>query len=241
MRILHLKVDIESLEQRALGVPQREARVFKVDIGRDLVALRGDEFALELEQVVRGRHADAEADLLVAQGFLGEEDRLLGRLHALDVTTGAEMFGGPKEVTGSFPGIGDNSSNGRVIFDPAQYKERAALLLLNGVVYTTWASHCDNRPYTGWVMGYDQTTLAQTSVLNVVPNGSSGAIWMSDTGPSADSAGNIYLLDANGDFGSTLNASGFPSNGNYGCPISPMAAETCGICRSGQVKTGTST
>jgi outer membrane protein assembly factor BamB len=138
------------------------------------------------------------------------------RLHALDVTTGAEMFGGPKEVTGSFPGIGDNSSNGRVIFDPAQYKERAALLLLNGVVYTTWASHCDNRPYTGWVMGYAQTTLAQTSVLNVVPNGSSGAIWMSDTGPSADSAGNIYLLDANGDFGTTLNASGFPSNGNYG-------------------------
>ena len=127
------------------------------------------------------------------------------RLHALDVTTGAEMFGGPKNIQASFPGTGDNSSNGNVIFDPAQYKERAALLLLNGVVYTTWASHCDIRPYTGWIMGYDQTTLAQTSVLNVVPNGSEGAIWMADTGPAADSAGNIYLLDANGDFGTTLN------------------------------------
>jgi hypothetical protein len=61
------------------------------------------------------------------------------RLHALDVTTGAEMFGGPKNITASFPGAGDNSSNGNAIFDPAQYKERAALLLLNGVVYTTWA------------------------------------------------------------------------------------------------------
>jgi hypothetical protein len=138
------------------------------------------------------------------------------RLHALDVTTGAEMFGGPRNITASFPGAGDNSSNGSVIFDPAQYKERAALLLLNGVVYTTWASHCDIRPYNGWVMGYNQATLSQTTVLNVVPNGSEGAIWMADTGPAADSSGNIYLLDANGDFGTTLNPSGFPSNGNYG-------------------------
>ena len=110
------------------------------------------------------------------------------RLHALDVTTGAEMFSGPKNITALFPGTGDNNSNGNVIFDPAQYKERAGLLLLNGVVYTTWASHCDIRPYTGWIMGYDQTTLAQTSVLNVVPNGSGGAIWMADTAPAADSA-----------------------------------------------------
>jgi hypothetical protein len=138
------------------------------------------------------------------------------RLHALDVTTGAEMFGGPRNITASFPGAGDNSSNGNVIFDPAQYKERAALLLLNGVVYTTWASHCDIRPYNGWIMGYNQTTLAQTTVLNIVPNGSEGAIWMADTGPAADGSGNIYVLDANGDFGNTLNAGGFPSNGNYG-------------------------
>ncbi len=138
------------------------------------------------------------------------------RLHALDVTTGAELFGGPANITASFPGAGDNSSNGNVIFDPAQYKERAALLLLNGVVYTTWASHCDIRPYTGWIIGYNQTTLAQASVLNVVPNGSEGSIWMADTGPAADTLGNIYLLDANGDFGTTLNPSGFPNNGNYG-------------------------
>jgi len=138
------------------------------------------------------------------------------RLHALDVTTGAELFSGPKTISATFPGTGDNSSNGNVIFDPAQYKERAALLLLNGVVYITWASHCDIRPYTGWIMGYNQSTLEQTSVFNLVPNGSAGAIWMSDTGPAADSAGNIYLLDANGDFGTTLNPGGFPANGNYG-------------------------
>jgi hypothetical protein len=138
------------------------------------------------------------------------------RLHALDVTTGAEVFGGPQNIQASFTGTGDNSSNGKVIFDPAQYKERTALLLLNGVLYTTWASHCDIRPYTGWIMAFNQTTLAQTSVLNIVPNGSEGAIWMADTGPAVDSAGNVYVLVANGDFGTAMDANGFPSNGNFG-------------------------
>ena len=138
------------------------------------------------------------------------------RLHALDVTTGAELFGGPQTVQASVPGIGDNSVNGNVSFDAAQYKDRAGLLLLNGVVYTFWSSHCDIRPYTGWIIGYDSTTLAQASVLNVVPNGSAGAIWMSNTAAAVDSSGNIYVLDANGDFDTTMNASGFPSNGNFG-------------------------
>ena len=59
-------------------------------------------------------------------------------------------------------------------------------------------------------MGYNESTLAQTSVLNVTPNGNEGAIWMAGDGLAADSSGNIYFLDANGDFDATLNASGFP-------------------------------
>src|SRR5208282_657973 len=54
------------------------------------------------------------------------------RLHALDMTTGMEIAGSPTEISASYPGIGDNSSNGNVVFDPSQYAERAALLLLNG-------------------------------------------------------------------------------------------------------------
>lgn len=138
------------------------------------------------------------------------------RLHALDVTTGAEEFGGPQNIQASFPGTGDNSSGGQVVFDPGQYEERAGLLLLNGVIYTTWASHCDIRPYTGWIIGYDQNTLTQVSVLNVTPNGNEGSFWMSGTAPAADSSGNIYALDANGSFDSSLNGSGFPSQGDYG-------------------------
>src|SRR5690349_11259342 len=100
------------------------------------------------------------------------------RLHALDLATGADRLP-PATVAATYPGTGDNSSNGVVVFDPAQYKERPGLLLLNGVVYTAWSSHCDFEPYTGWIMSYDERTLAQVSVLNITPNGGEGAIWMS--------------------------------------------------------------
>lgn len=138
------------------------------------------------------------------------------RIHALDLAQGTELFGGPVEVQASYPGTGDNSSGGNVVFDPSQYKERAGLLLLNGVIYTGWASHCDIRPYTGWIIGYNAATLAQTSILNVTPNGNEGAIWMAGAGLAADNSGNIYFLDGNGDFDQNLNANGFPSNGDYG-------------------------
>jgi len=138
------------------------------------------------------------------------------RLHALDATTGAEEFGGPENIQASFPGTGDNRSGGNVIFAPGQYAERAGLLLLNGVVYTGWTSHCDIRPYTGWIMGFDQSTLAQVNVLNITPNGNEGSVWMSGAGLAADTSGNIFLLDANGTFDTALNANGFPNQGDFG-------------------------
>jgi hypothetical protein len=138
------------------------------------------------------------------------------RVHALDLTTGAELFGGPVLVQATYPGTGDNSLGGNVVFDAKQYKERPGLLQIGGTIYTTWSSHCDAGPYTSWVMSYDANTLAQTSVLNLVPNGSEGGIWMAGTAPAADASGNIYFMVGNGDFDTTLNASGFPANANCG-------------------------
>jgi len=137
------------------------------------------------------------------------------RIHALDITTGEEEFGGPVVVQAKYPGTGDNSHNGYVIFDPKQYAERQGLLLLNHVIYTGWTSHCDYRPYTGWLIGYSESTLAQTSVLNLTPNGNEGSIWQAGAGMASDGE-NIFFLDANGTFDTTLNAQGFPENGNYG-------------------------
>jgi hypothetical protein len=138
------------------------------------------------------------------------------RLHALDATTGAELYKGPVDIAAKYPGTGDNSSGGYVIFAPGQYKERAGLLHVNSTIYLAWASHCDIRPYTGWIMAYNMNTLAQTSVLNLTPNANEGAIWGSGAGMAADGNGNLILLDANGVFDSTLNASGFPTDGDYG-------------------------
>ena len=138
------------------------------------------------------------------------------RIHALDLTSGKELFGGPTAVTATFPGNGAGSSGGTVIFDPAQYNERPGLLEVNGTIYTTWGSHCDIGAYTSWVIAYNADSLKQTSALNLVPNGSEGGIWMSGTAPAADAAGNIYLINGNGTFDTALNSSGFPAQGDCG-------------------------
>jgi hypothetical protein len=141
------------------------------------------------------------------------------RLHALDLTTGAELSGSPSEITASFPGTGANSANGKVLFDPAQYAERVGLTLVNGNIYTAWTSHCDFAPYTGWVIGYNEHSLQQSAVLNLTPNGSDGSVWMSGYGLAADTTGNLYLLDANGTLDTGFTSAGFPSRGDFGNAI----------------------
>jgi hypothetical protein len=148
------------------------------------------------------------------------------RLHALALADGSEMAGSPVEIQASFPGKGprDNGA-GHVIFDPADYKERSALLLHNNIVYTAWSSHCDNTPYTGWIIGYHVHSLAQVRVLNINPNGlpkskflpdgSGSSFWGSGAGLSVDNNGFLYCLSANGPFGDQL-VDGFPKNGDYG-------------------------
>jgi len=132
------------------------------------------------------------------------------RLHALDLLTGAEESGWPIVVQATYP-----SSNGVVTFNPQLYKERAGLLISNGFVYTSWASHCDGGTYNGWIIGYNESTQAQV-VLNLTPNGEKGAIWQSGAGPAADAGGDLYFLMANGYFDGTLNSTGFPADGDYG-------------------------
>jgi outer membrane protein assembly factor BamB len=154
------------------------------------------------------------------------------RLHALDVTTGAELAGSPVAIAAQYPGTGAHSSGGNVIFDPKQYKERSALLLQNGTLYTSWASHCDIDPYTGWVIAYDSQTLQQKGVLNTEPNGSEGAFWSSGAGPAADAAGNVYLMAGNGTFETALDANGFPNHQDFGNAFTRIAFD------SGALKVG---
>ncbi len=122
------------------------------------------------------------------------------RLHALDLATGAEKFGGPVNVTASVPGSGGDNVNGTITYNALSQNQRPALLLLNGVVYIASASHCDNDPYHGWLLGYSASDLAQVAVFNATPNGARGGFWMSGCGAAADASNNIYISTGNGDF-----------------------------------------
>src|SRR6202007_2875697 len=120
------------------------------------------------------------------------------RLHALDITTGAERTNSPVVVNATIPGIGDSTVNGLISFDPFMQNQRAGLALVNGVVYICWTSHCDWKPYHGWIMGYNATNLQQICVYNDTPNGSEGGIWMAGQAPAADASGNLYVSTGNG-------------------------------------------
>jgi len=124
------------------------------------------------------------------------------RLHALSLIDGSEKFGGPVDITSaiSVPGTGDGSSGGNVTFNTLREHQRPGLVLSGGVVYVAFASHGDNTPYHGWVLGYDKTTLALVSTFNANPNGSDSGIWMAGGAPAADATGNLYFLTGNGTF-----------------------------------------
>jgi hypothetical protein len=152
-----------------------------------------------------------------------ENGAFFQRLHALDITSGAEKFGGPIVIQATVPGTGDGNAGGQVSFDPLMNNQRPGLLLLNGLVYIAWASHCDHTPFHGWMMAYDAQSLQQVAVWNSTPNGSDGGIWQSGDGPAADSSGYVYMATGNGTFdfntggqdaGDTILKFGPPSGGS---------------------------
>lgn len=130
---------------------------------------------------------------------------LVYRLHALDITTGNEKQPSMR-IQVSVAGTGDDATAGKIIFNARLEQMHMGLLLLNGVVYTSFASYCDKYPFHGWILGYRASDLQQVIVYNSTPNGWGGGIWESASGLTADEAGNIYYLSGNGSF--DLNTSG---------------------------------
>jgi uncharacterized protein (TIGR03437 family) len=141
---------------------------------------------------------DRQSGTLYVVAMTKESGKYVHRFHALDITTGDERPGSPVVVQASVPGTGDGGSIVTLI--PKNYKQRPGLLLLNGVVYTGWSSHCDGGTYHGWLIGYDAKTLQQVSVFNSTPNGGLGSIWAGGAAPAADAASNIYVVTGNGSF-----------------------------------------
>ena len=130
---------------------------------------------------------DPSTGTIYVESKTKENGNFFHRLHALDITTGAEKVSPPVTITATG-------------FDTLMHTNRPGLLLLNGLVYVAYASDCDNTPYHGWIFAYDAGTLTQDAVYNVSPNGRQGGFWMSGAGTAADSNANIYIASGNGDF-----------------------------------------
>jgi uncharacterized repeat protein (TIGR01451 family) len=159
----------------------------------------------------------------------GTTTNYVQKLHALDIATGAEKFGGPVALQASVPGTGAGSQGGQLPFNTLHQNQRAALLLSNGVVYIGFGSHSDVSPYHGWVLGYNATTLQQTMVFNASPNGEGGGIWQSGGGLATDAAGNIYFATGNGSFSANTGGKDYSMSFVKLCPVGSV------VCTAGSV------
>src|SRR3984893_7688895 len=129
---------------------------------------------------------DPASGTIYVVGKTKESGTYVQRLHALDITTGAEKFGGPVVLSGQVSGTGNGSSGGLLNFDPKWENNRAGLLLLNGVIYIGFGSHGDNGPWHGWILAYNASNLQRTSVYCTTPNGLGSGTWMAGSGLAAD-------------------------------------------------------
>ena len=141
---------------------------------------------------------DADAGTIYVVAMTKESGSYVHRLHALAVATGEDRPGSPVVIQATYPGTADGGN--AVTFQPKNYKQRPGLLLLNGIVYLAWSSHCDIGRYHGWLMGYDAQSLRQVALYNNTPNGNQGSFWNGGAAPAVDENGNIYLVAGNGTF-----------------------------------------
>jgi Bacterial Ig-like domain (group 2) len=148
---------------------------------------------------------DPSSGTMYAEAKSKENGNIVHRLHAIDITTGAEKLPGPAQITATVPGTGDGGTT--VTLDGLHHLNRPGLLLLNGSIYVAYASHCDDTPYHGWLFAYNASTFTQTSLFLTTPNGSAnstlGGFWMSGAGVAADSNANIFIASGNGLFNTT--------------------------------------
>jgi hypothetical protein len=169
----------------------------------------------------------------------GGNNHYVHRLHAIDMTNGAEKFGGPitiadtifngssfTYVSGPFVfGSGDGNVNGKITFNALRQLQRPALTLANGTIYIAYGSHGDVDPYHGWVLGYNAHTLKLVAVFNTTPNGSRGAIWQGGGRIAVDPLGNLYFMTGNGTFDTSLNSSHFPRHGDFADSFVKLAVD----------------
>ena len=145
-------------------------------------------------------------------------------LHAVNIVDGNEIAGSPTAITATANGNGDGSVNGVITFNAQRQNQRQGLTLLGGVVYVSFASHCDWGPYHGWILGYDGATLQQQVVYNATPDGSAAGMWESGNGMAADGQGNLYVVTGNGTVGVTGDPTNSRNRGESALKLTPSGS-----------------
>lgn len=143
-----------------------------------------------------------------------ENGAYVHRLHAINLSNGAEMPNSPAVITATVPGVGyGDAVSGQITFNGKSQLARSALTLFNppgysnNVVIIGYASHDDQKYYHGWMFAYDAVTLQPLSVFNATPNGGLGGFWMTGNGFSVDPQGRLFGTTGNGTFA--------PASSNY--------------------------
>lgn len=141
-----------------------------------------------------------------------ESGRYFSRLHAIDITTGAEQPGSPVQITATVSGSGDGSSGGQITFSPLWSNQRPGLDYYNGYVYIAYSSHGDISPFHGWLFAYDAATLKQTAALCLSPTDKGASLWASGAAMPIDTSnGRLYVVTGNGSRNTPL-----ATNSDYG-------------------------
>jgi hypothetical protein len=117
---------------------------------------------------------------------------VIQRIHAIDLASGAELFGGPAQIQASAPTAKGSVSTTANVFDPAGYHALSGMELVNGNIYAVWGSNCDATTASPWIIGFDARDLNSIASLSV-PVASVGGPAFTATELTADSAGNLYL------------------------------------------------
>ena len=159
---------------------------------------------------------DTATNTMYVVGSTKENGAYFSRLHAINIITGKEQPNSPVNITATVSGTGNGSSGGQLAFSALWENQRPALNFYNGYVYIGYASHGDNGPWHGWLFAYNGTTMQQTDVLCLSPNGVGAGVWAAGAGLPIDttiSGGRMYVVTGNGTRTSTPP---FPAGSAYG-------------------------
>ena len=139
---------------------------------------------------------DPTKNAIYIEAITKENGNYVHRLHALDLGTGTELFGGPTVISASVVINGETYT-----FIDKYQQARPGLLLQDGIVYIGYGGPgCNIKTENGWVMAYDGSTLQQVGAFDASPNVKASAVWLSGAGMAGDNNGNVFFSTGDGLF-----------------------------------------